>query len=374
MTRRVVVVGGGIIGLTVAWRAAQSGADTTVVDPDPDRGASWVAAGMLAPVTEAHPGEAPLLAFNQHAARRWPSFVEELTAAAGAEVELRTHGTIVAALDDDDRRHVDDLAERLDSLGLQVERLRGRELRRRVPALAPGVRGGLDVAGDHAVDNRQVVAALRVAATRAGVGTARQAASAVQVDDDRVSGLALADGRTLPADVVVVAAGAWSGQLDLPAGVRAPIRPVRGEVLRLQDDATAPLLARTVRGRARGWPVYVVPRGHGEVVVGATADDRGFDVTVTGGGVLDLLRAATDLVPGVRELALVEARAGLRPGTPDNAPLVGPTAVDGLVMATGHFRHGILQAPVTGDAVAAWLGDGAVPEVLAVADPGRFPA
>lgn len=370
---RVVVIGGGIIGLTVAWRAAQQGHDTTVVDPAPGTGASWAAAGMLAPVTEAHPGEEPLLALNRHAARRWPAFAEELARAAGTEVELRTRGTVVAALDADDRGHLDDLADRLEAMGLAVEQLGGRQLRRCEPALAPGVRGGLYVAGDHAVDNRQVVTALLAAAPGAGVRVDRRRATGVAVTAG-VVGVDLADGARLACEVAVVAAGCWSGRLSMPEAARPPVRPVRGEIVRLRDDPAAPLLSRTVRGTAHGWPVYLVPRGHGEVVVGATADDRGYDATVTAGGVLDLLRAATDLVPGVRELALVETRTGLRPGTPDNAPLVGPTTVDGLVLATGHYRHGILQAPVTADAVAAWLSDGVVPAALCAADPRRFAA
>lgn len=363
-----------MIGLTAAWRLAQAGHDVTVLDPAAGQGASWAAAGMLAPVTEAHLGEEELVALNRAAADRWPSFAEELASAAGMSVDRQTAGTVVAALDEDDRRGLDDLADRLTTLGLAVERCRGRDLRRREPALSPGVRHGLDVAGDHAVDNRQVVDALQKAAADVGVVVRPVAADGVRDDDGQVTGVTLADGSTEPADTVVVAAGCWSGRLDLPTGVRPPVRPVRGEILRLRDDPAAPLLHRVVRGRARGWSVYLVPRSHGEVVVGATSDDRGYDTTVTAGGVLDLLRTAADLVPGVRELELVETRAGLRPGTPDNGPIVGATDVPGLVLATGHFRHGILQAPITGDAVAALVADDPVPDVLAPFGPGRFAA
>lgn len=371
---RVVVIGGGVIGLAVAWRAATDGHDVTVVDPHPGQGASWVAAGMLAPVTEAHLGEEAVLDLNRQAAAAWPSFARSLAEQAGAKVELRTTGTVVAALDADDRIRLDDLAERLAILGLAVDRLTSRQLRRREPALAPGVRGGLDVAGDHAVDNRQVVRALLAAAPRAGVALDHRNAVGVATSDRQVVAVELADGDRLACDVAVVAAGHASPSLSLPEPVVVPVRPVRGEVLRLADDPAAPLLGRTVRGTARGWPVYLVPRSHGELVVGATADDRRDAGPATAGGVLELLRAAVDLVPGVRELGLVEARAGLRPGTPDNLPLVGPTAVPGLVLATGHFRHGILQAPITGDAVAALVADDPVPDALVPFGPGRFAA
>lgn len=369
---RVVVVGGGVIGLAVAWRAARKGHDVTVVDPHPGQGASWVAAGMLAPVTEAHLGEEAVLNLNRQAAGAWPAFARSLAEQAGVEVELRTTGTVVAALDTDDRTRLDDLAERLTILGLAVDRLTSRQLRRREPALAPGVRGGLDVTGDHAVDNRQVVRALLAAAPGAGVALDRRAAVGVATSGEQVVAVELADGDRLACEVAVVAAGHASPSLSLPEPVAVPVRPVRGEVLRLADDPTAPLLGRTVRGTARGWPVYLVPRSHGELVIGATADDRRDAGPATAGGILELLRAAVDLVPGVRELGLVEASAGLRPGTPDNLPLVGPTAVAGLVLATGHFRHGILQAPLAAEAVAAILADGVLPDALAAADPRRF--
>lgn len=371
MTRRVVVIGGGVIGWTVAWRL--SAEDVTVVDPDPGRGASWTAAGMLAPVTEANLGEEALLGLNRRAVHRWPSFVDELTATSGHPVDLQTTGTVVVALDPDDRRALDEFAERLATLDLQVERLRGREVRARVPALTPAVRGGLDVTGDHAVDNRQVVTALRAAADKCGTTHVPATVARVEADTGGVTGVTLADGGTLPADVVVVAAGAASGHLQLPTGPPA-VRPVKGQLLRLQDDPDHRLLGRVVRGRARGRTVYVVPRSHGEVVVGATVEERGPDTSVTVGGVLDLLLAATDLIPGLRELPVVETRAGLRPGTPDNAPIIGPTDVAGLLVATGHFRQGILQAPVTGDAIATLVDTGAMPEGFDAFAPGRFAA
>lgn len=369
----VAVVGGGAIGLAVAWRAALGGLAVAVVDDDPGRAASRVAAGMLAPVTEVHHGEERLLALNLASARRWPSFAAELEAASGCPVGYRDDGTVVAALTTDDHRALLDLHDFQCSLGLDVERLRSRECRALEPMLAPGVRGGLLVAGDHSVDNRLLVAALAAAAAAAGVDVRRRRAIGVVVEGGRAVGVDLGDGEVLAAGTVVLAAGSWSGQLaGLPPEVVPPVRPVKGQLLRLRGPADDPLLTRTVRGLVLGSPIYLVPRADGQVVVGATMEERGEDRAVTAGAVHDLLRDAVALVPGVAELELEEACAGSRPGTPDNAPLLGPTALDGLVAATGHFRNGILLTPTTADAIAELLATGRVPDLLAPFDPTRF--
>ncbi len=226
---------------------------------------------------------------------------------------------------------------------------------------------------DHQVDSRRLVDALLAAGDGEGVSVHRQRATALRLDGDRVVGVTLADGHALEAATVVLAAGCWSAQLDgLPSSARPPVRPVKGQILRLRGPADAPLLTRTVRGLVHGTSVYVVPRADGEVVVGATVEERGFDVTVTAGSVYELLRDAVEIVPGVAELELVEARAGLRPGSPDNAPLLGPSAVDGLVLATGHYRHGVLLTPVTADSITEVLVTGRAPDVIAPFSPLRF--
>lgn len=360
---KAVVVGGGVIGLSIAWRAASRGLEVTVVDPEPGRGASGVAAGMLAPVTEVHYGEEALLALNLESARRYPIFVAELEDGSGMGTGYRASGTVSVARDADDLAALEELVGYQRGLGLEVERLRTRELRRLEPALAPGVRGGAVVAGDHQVDPRRLIAALLGACRRLGVVLRRERAASI----DRRS-VMLEAGDVEEGDVVVVAAGAWSGVLaGLPAEAVPAVRPVKGQVLRLRG-AGAPPITRNVRGAE----VYLVPREDGEVVVGATVEERGFDTTVTGGAVHELLRAAIELVPDVAELALVETAASLRPGSPDNAPLLGATALKGVVVATGHFRNGILLAPVTADAVAELLATGEVPPDIAAFSPRRF--
>jgi glycine oxidase len=363
-----VVVGGGVIGLGIAWRAALAGLQVTVVDA-PGWGASWAAAGMLAPVTEVHYGEQALLRLNLAAAARWPAFVAELEERAGVSVGYRRCGTLIVARDSDDNAALDDLYRFQRGLGLQVERLRGRECRRLEPGLAPSVRGGIMAAGDHQVDNRALLAALVTACDRAGVRRRSARVAAVRVERDRVRGVVLAGGEALDAPAVVLAAGCWSGTLGgLPPGAMPPVRPVKGQLLHLRGPAEAPLCQRNVRGLE----VYVVPRDDGRVVIGATVEEQGFDTTVTAGAVHDLLRAAFELLPEVTELELVETVAGLRPGSPDNAPMLGPSRLEGLVIAAGHYRNGILLTPVTADAMAELLVSGRVPEIVASFSPRRF--
>jgi len=369
----VVIVGGGLIGLSISWRAAETGLSVTVVDPAPGSGSSYAAAGMLAPATEAHYGEEALLALNLAAGRRYPSFVEELEAASGRDVGYRTTGTLAVAFDSGDRAVLAAHEEFLTRLGLTASLLGSRETRAQEPLLAPTVRAGLLVEGDHQVDNRRLTAAMQVAAERAGVTVRREKATEIIVAGGRASGVRLAAGETLLAGTVVLAAGCWSGQLaGLPPEVVPPVRPVKGQILRLATPDGTPFLRRIVRGVVAGTFVYVVPRAHGEVVVGGTVEELGFDRTVRAGAVFELLRNAGALVPAIAELELVECHAGLRPGSPDNAPLLGRTALDGLVLATGHYRNGVLLTPVTADAIATLLATGETPELIAPFSPRRF--
>nr|WTB30565.1 glycine oxidase ThiO [Streptomyces sp. NBC_00830] len=370
----VLVIGGGIIGLVTAWRAAQRGLRTAVVDPEPGGGAAQVAAGMLAAVTELHYGEQMLLGLNVASAARYPAFAAELEAASGQEIGFRACGTLAVALDSDDRAHLRELHALQHRSGLQSEWLTGRECRRLEPMLAPGVRGGLRVDGDHQVDPRRLAAALLTVCERAGVVFHRDWAERLVVVRDRAAGAVLAAGTELAADQIVLAAGSLSGRLaGLPDEVVPPVRPVKGQVLRLTVPAAyAPFLTRTVRAVVRGSHVYLVPRENGELVVGATSEEMGWDTTVTAGGVYELLRDAHELVPGITELPLTETRAGLRPASPDNAPLLGPTALPGLHLATGHHRNGVLLTPVTGDAMAELLTTGELPAVARPFTPGRF--
>ncbi|MFF4523780.1 glycine oxidase ThiO [Streptomyces bluensis] len=375
-TADVLVVGGGVIGLVTAWRAAQRGFATAVVDPEPGGGAARVAAGMLAAVTELHYGEQTLLGLNLASARRYPDFAAELTEVTGLDLGYRRCGTIAVALDADDRAHLRELHALQRQSGLESEWLSGRDCRRLEPMLAPGVRGGLRVDGDHQIDPRRLARALVAACERAGVAFHRMWAERLSVVRERAAGIRAADGTDLAAGRVVLAAGSLSGRLaGVPDDALPPVRPVKGQVLRLTvPKRYAPFLNRTVRAVVRGSHVYLVPRENGELVVGATSEELGWDTTVTAGGVYELLRDAHELVPGITELPLTETRAGLRPGSPDNAPLLGPTACEGLLLATGHYRNGVLLTPVTGDVMAHVLTTGELPEEARDFTPRRFSA
>ncbi|MGY1843293.1 glycine oxidase ThiO [Modestobacter sp. SYSU DS0875] len=364
----VVVAGGGLIGLSVAWRAAQRGLSVTVVDDAPGAGASAAAAGMLAPVTEASYGEEALLRLCVASLQRYPAFVAELQQATGLPVELRTAGTLVVGFDADDVRQLDELHAFQTELGLAAERLTPRETRRREPALTPRVRGGLAVDGDHSVDGRALHAALLAAGTAAGVRLVRDRATELTVAAGRATGVVLAGGEELAGGTVVLALGAHSG--SLPGVPPLPVRPVKGQILRLAGAGG--LLGGTVRALVRGRHVYLVPYGEGRLIVGATVEDRGFDARVTAGGVHELLHDAIEVVPEVAELELTETLARWRPGTADNAPLLGASSLPGLVLATGHHRNGALLTPVTGDVIAEQLTTGRLPAIASSFTADRF--
>ena len=363
----VVVVGAGIVGLACAWRAAQRGLSVLVLEREAvGAGASSAAAGMLAPVTEAAFGEEALLRLNLAGAAAWPAFAAELAERSGLDTGYRECGALVVAVDRDDLDELRRLHAFQRSLGLDAEWLTGRECRRLEPGLSPRVGGGVLAPHDSQADPRATLRALAAAATAAGaVLSCGRHATTIQ-DSGSGGAVVETDAGAVAAHRVVVAAGAWSAGLAPGA---PPIRPVKGQVLRLREPRGAvPLAARIVRTPR----CYVVPRAGGEVVVGATVEERGFDAAVTAGGVHRLLEAAWEALPAVEERELVETAASFRPGTPDNAPVVGRTAPEGPIWATGHHRNGILLAPITATAVATLLVDGAPPQVLASFGPERF--
>lgn len=369
----VVVVGGGVIGLACAWRAAARGLRVTVIDDRPGRGATWAAAGMLAPVTEAHYGEEALVRLNVASAGRWPAFAQELEGDSGSRVGYRACGTLAVAVDAGDRDVLVELHRFQRSLGLDCEVLSSRECRALEPLLTPSIRGGLLAGGDHQVDNRSLVDALLGAVDHRGVEVRRSRVAEILVGNGRAVGVGLVGGDHLGAGSVLLAAGCWSGQLaGLPAELASAVRPVKGHILRLRGPARPALLSSNVRGLVKGKPLYLVPRADGTIVVGATVEEQGFDTTVRAGPVRDLLGDAVDLVPALGELQLAETAAGLRPGSADNAPIIGRTSLPGLSVAAGHFRNGILLAPLTAEAMAAVLAGESEPTLVAPFSPRRL--
>jgi glycine oxidase len=389
-----VFVGGGVIGLASAWRAAQAGARVVVLErAEPPAGATNVAAGMLAPVGELSFGERDLLEMMLASGALWPEFAAAVEAASGVETGYEQCGALHIALDRDEagelrRRH--DLQQ---ELGLEAEWLTARQCRELEPGLVPTFVGGVLASGDASVDPRRLALSLAAALREAG-GELRTGTEVVDGlwDGERLTGVRTAPTGTNPldacssyannglaaasagadevcADAVVLCNGAWSGQTSwLPDGARPPVRPVKGEVVELRPRDGAPPPAERIVCSER---VYLVPRPDGRLIVGATQEERGFDTVVTAGGVHELLREAYRVLPDIAEMELAGMIAGLRPGTPDNLPIVGRGAVDGLVLATGHFRNGIMLAPLTADAVAATLAGHEPPTSIAAADRAR---
>ncbi len=349
----IVIVGGGLAGLGIGWRLVQAGRSVTVLDRGrAGRGASWAAAGMLAPQVEAEPGEETLLPLLVEGRARWDGFAAELEAAAGLAVDYRGEGTLVVAVERDEAERLDFLHGYQRDMGLAVERLTGREALRLEPHLSRKVTAALYSPQDHQVDNRKLVLALK-AAFLAGGGILREdcPVEAIEIQGGRVRGVRLADG-PMACATLVLAAGAWSRELaGLPEELRPPVRPLKGQMLALQMDPAAPILSHVL------WVPsgYLVPRHDGRLLIGGTVEEMGFDDTVTAGGVMDILWNAWEALPGIYDLPLVETWTGFRPASRDDAPILGPTAVEGLIMATGHHRNGVLLTPLTADAVSHFI-------------------
>jgi len=369
MTGQVAIVGGGVIGLSIAWRLARAGARVTVFDRDPvGHGASRVAAGMLAPITEAGPGhDDAMVRFARASVARYPSFVAELEHDADMAVPLDARGTLIAALDRDDAESIKRAFEYRRAQNLPAEWISGARAREIEPLLSPRVNAAVWIPDDHQVDTRALLAALARACAHRGV-TIREgnAVDNVRVHDDAVVGVNVAS-EDVHADVVVVAAGAWSGTIGGVPGAIAPVRPVKGQIVRLRaTDAFS--LAHVIRTPR----VYVLRKADGSVRVGATQEEVGFDLEPVAGAVKDLLEHAWEVLPAIYELPFDGVDVGLRPASRDHLPIVGNTRMRGLVMATGHFRSGILLAPATADAVVEGIAKGRFGDDVAAFSPQRF--
>jgi len=354
----VAIIGAGVIGLGIAWRLAMRGVPVAVFDKGAcGAGASHAAAGMLAACAEAEPGEEALVTLGRASQARWPAFAAELKQASGVDVGLRPEGTLVVALTSDDQARLSHQLVFQQKLGLPLQWITAAETRRREPHLAGKLAGAVFSPEDTQVDNRKLAAALRIAAEAAGAGISEhQAVKTISNDAGRVDGIVLADGRKVAADVVVLAAGAWSRSIEgLAPELRPPVRPIKGQMLALRMDPTAPLLTHVVWAPG----AYLVPRLDGRLLVGATVEEKGYDTSLTAGGILTLLEAAWRVVPAVEELPIDEMWVGHRPGSRDDAPILGTGLIDGLIYATGHHRNGILLTPITADAIAELVLEGA---------------
>jgi glycine oxidase len=359
----VAIIGAGVIGLAIAWRLAARGTPVQVFDRGAaGAGASHAAAGMLAACAEAEPGEEALVALGRESQARWPAFAAELLAASGIDVDLRPEGTLLLALTADDQARLTHQLVFQQKLDLPLKWISAVETRRREPHLAGKLAGAVFSPEDTQVDNRKLVAALRIAAEAAGVRVSEyRSVNTISSRGGRVDGIILADGTKVGADAVVLAAGAWARSIEgVDPKLRPPVRPIKGQMLALRMDPVAPLLSHVVWAPG----AYLVPRRDGRLLVGATVEEKGYDTSLTAGGMLTLLEVAWRAVPAIEELAIDEMWVGHRPGSRDDAPILGAGPIDGLIYATGHHRNGILLAPITADAIARLVLDGVVEAVI----------
>ena len=375
VNKKVIIIGGGVIGLGIGWQLAKTGAPVTIYERSrAGRAASWAAAGMLAPLAEAHSEEPELLKLGSQSLERYPQWTDELETDAEMSIGYRVEGTLIVGLEPDDTHQLRHLYTAQQELGLDVEWLTGREAREIESALSPRVTAAIRCATDHQVDNRLMVKALqRAYKACGGVLHENSTIKRIVIENGVATGVQTQDSFQ-DADVLILAAGCWSAQIEgLPDTTIPPVRPVKGQMLALQMEAgiTVKNVIRTVRAR---YPtsVYLVPRTDGRLIVGATSEEMGFDTRLTAGGVFELLRGAWEAVPGVYELPLLETWSGLRPGSRDNAPILGKTPIENLIYATGHYRNGILLTPITAYEIAKLILTGETSETIAPFQLDRF--
>ena len=373
--KKIIIIGGGVIGLGVGWQLAKAGAAVTIYErAEAGRAASWAAAGMLAPFAEAHTEEPALLKLGCQSLDRYPQWVRELEIDAEMSIGYRVEGTLIVGLEPDDTHQLRHLYTAQQNLGLEVKWLTGREARDIESALSPRVTAAIHCVSDYQVDNRLMVTALRRAYQACGgVLHENTAIERIVIKNGRATGVQV-QGSFQKTDIVILSAGCWSAEIEgVPETIIPPVRPVKGQMLALQmeEGITINSVIRTVRAR---YPVsvYLVPRADGRLIVGATSEEMGFDTRLTVGGVFELLRGAWEAVPGVYELPILETWTGLRPGSRDNAPILGKTPVENLIYATGHYRNGILLTPITAYEIAKLILTGETSETIAPFKLDRF--
>lgn len=367
----ILIVGGGIVGLGIGWKLAQRGQAVTILERGAaGREASWAAAGLLAPATEVHYQEDRNLRLGLESMRLYPEFVAELEAYTGRKVDYRTEGALAVAANSDDAADMQALFEYQLELGLPVRWLSGEEVRELEPSLSPHITAGVYCPMDHHIDNRLLVDALRAAYLKAGGTLLEQTEVHRVVIENGAYGGVETSGQFYRSRRLLIAAGSWSGLLPgLPEAIRPPVRPVKGQLFSVRSPAHG-YLTRFIRSPR----LYIAPKSDGRIVMGATVEEMGFNRDLTAGALYSLLKEAWDHLPGVYELPIQEMWCGFRPGSRDNSPLLGESAVPSVFLATGHYRNGILFTPATALHMSQLLLEGEVSELLQPFSPKRFAA
>ena len=366
--QHVIIVGAGVIGMGIGWQLARHGVQVTLLDRGAaGAGASSAAAGMLAPTAEVKFEEHGLIALNRQSLDLYRDFTAEVESASGLSIDYRAQGTLVVGLDRDDVEALDRMLAFQHSLGMEAARLSGDQAREIEPSLSPNVHGAVWCPGDHQVDPRALVRALRAALTHAGAELREHATVArLATEGAQIRGVVVESGELVEGDCVLLATGAWTSPKRLGQGLERgaipSIRPVRGQMIALQMEARAPLCEHVVRAP----DAYLVPKSDGRLIVGATMEERGFDDRMTAGGMFELLRGAWEAMPGVYDLFVAETWVGHRPMSLSNEPIMGPSPhIDGLWCATGHGRNGILLTPLTAYAMSQSILRGCATDPIA---------
>ncbi|MFP3190784.1 MAG: glycine oxidase ThiO [Thermoproteota archaeon] len=358
---KIGIIGAGICGLSTGWILAKKGFDVTAFDrAESGKGAVWASAGMLAAVSETEPSEEKLLPLLLKSQSLWPSFAADLFKDSGIDVEYRTEGTLLIAQDYDDASKLKFRYEFLKSLNLNLEILSPEEALEIEPFLTHNLTMAIFSEKDHQVNSRKVALALKNAfLNNRGILKEYCPVQKVFVENNKLKYI-VANGERHEFDAVILAAGAWSNQIEgLPKDSLPPVRPVKGQALAIQSDPKNPIIRHVIWGA----DAYMVPRNDGKIIIGATVEEKGFDSSITVGAIYNLLKAAWEMVPIVYELPIVEMWCGFRPGSRDDAPILGPTDIEGLILATGHFRNGILLAPITAYSISEYIEKKELPDI-----------
>jgi glycine oxidase len=363
MNKDAIIIGGGIIGCSIALRLASEGLSLALIERDKiGCESSRAAAGMLCPQTEKlEPGAYFDLCLRSRS--MYADFADRIKEISDIDPQYRDEGTIFVALDEKDAEESRLWTDWQKESGLSLERLTAGELRKLEPSVRDDAAGGVFIPGDHQIENRLLMDALSIAVRRAGVTALEgREVSSIIVGGDRATGV-VCDGERMEAGTVIVAAGSWSGRLLENFLPQVKTIPARGQMIALRGDRLP--MTRVLHSKR----CYVIPRQDGRILIGATVEYAGFQKAVTAAGINTLLEAAIELAPELASFEIVETWCGLRPDTADHLPIIGESGIDNLLLATGHFRNGILLAPITAELIAEMILNRRVP-----AEASRFGA
>jgi len=366
---KTIIIGGGIIGLSLGWQLARKGADVEILERSKaGKSSSWAAAGMLAPQAEMGFEDIELFYLCRKSLEMYPKFLEELYNDSGIKVEYDKCGAIMPAFDRDDSERIRRLFDFREKIGLPVQWLTGSEAREIEPYLSPKCTFAVWIPEDGQIDNRKLLDALKIAFVKAGGKLYEDhTVERINIKNNRAVGVHI-HGIDIEADNVIVCAGSWSKMIDgIPDEIRPPVRPVKGQAISLIMDDTCKL-SHAVRAP----DAYLVPKKDGRLIVGASVEEMGFDEKPTAGEIFRILERAWEAVPSIYDLKIQSIDVGLRPGSRDHEPIIGDSDVDGLFFATGHYRNGILLTPVTAYELSDWIVSGSKSETLSRFNISRF--